>query len=65
MATCANYCATDDRPLLMGSGDEVCSLSGCAAPRGVDPRLDEGRWLGQDRDPNTLSTTVEPLPFHA
>jgi tetratricopeptide (TPR) repeat protein len=60
----------DDRPVIMGSGDEL-SLRFAAKrlpllPAGWarDFLLKVDGWA-KDRDPNTaFSTTVEPLPFH-
>jgi hypothetical protein len=60
----------DDRPLIMGSGDEL-SLRFAAKllpplPAGCirDFLLKVEGWA-KDRDPNTaFSTTVDPLPFH-
>ena len=60
----------DDRPIIMGSGDELrlrFSSALPALPSGWtrDFLLKVDGWA-KDRDPNTaFSTTVEPLPFHA
>lgn len=61
----------DDRPVIMGSGDEVTlqfESKGLEAPRPGWTRdflLKVDGWA-KDRDPNTaFSSTVKPLPFHA
>jgi tetratricopeptide (TPR) repeat protein len=60
----------DDRPVIMGSGDEVSlrfaanTLPPLPAGWTRDFLLKVDGWA-KDRDPNTaFSTTVEPLPFH-
>lgn len=59
----------DDRPVIMGSGDEVslrfaANLPALPAAWTRDFILKVDGWA-KDRDPNTaFSTTVEPLPFH-
>jgi len=61
----------DDRPVIMGSGDEVTlqfESKGLEAPRPGWTRdflLKVDGWA-KDRDPNTaFSSSVLPLPFHA
>jgi hypothetical protein len=60
----------DDRPAILGSGDEVRLRFSAALPPPPagwtrDFLLKVDGWA-KDRDPNTaFSTSVEPLPFHA
>jgi tetratricopeptide (TPR) repeat protein len=60
----------DDRPVILGSGDEVRLRFSAALPPPPagwtrDFLLKVDGWA-KDRDPNTaFSTSVEPLPFHA
>jgi hypothetical protein len=60
----------DDRPVILGSGDEIrlefaASLPQPPAGWTRDYLLKVDGWA-KDRDPNTaFSSTVEPLPFHA
>ncbi len=59
----------DDRPVILGSGDEIRLRfsAGLPPPAGWtrDFLLKVDGWA-KDRDPNTaFSATVEPLPFHA
>ena len=59
----------DDRPVVMGSGDEIllrfdAGLQPPSAGWTRDFLLKVDGWA-KDRDPNTaFGTTVEPLPFH-
>ncbi len=62
---------TDDKLIIMGSGDELTMrfradvLPGLPEGWTRDYLLKVDGWA-KDRDPNTaFSTTVEPLPFHA
>jgi hypothetical protein len=59
----------DDRPAIVGSGDEIRLQFSAAPPPPAgwtrDFLLKVDGWA-KDRDPNTaFSATVEPLPFHA
>jgi hypothetical protein len=59
----------DDRPVILGSGDEIRLRFSAAPPPPAgwtrDFLLKVDGWA-KDRDPNTaFSTSVEPLPFHA
>ena len=60
----------DDRPVIMGSGDEMSLQFDAAALPAVRPGWTRDYLLkvdgwAKDRDPNTaFSSTVEPLPFH-
>ena len=71
-ATCANWCTrSDDRLVIMGSGDELRlrvrrrGLPPLAGRLARDFLLLVDGWA-KDADANTaFSQTVEPLPFHA
>ena len=59
----------DDRPVILGSGDEIRLQFAAAPPPPAgwtrDFQLKVDGWA-KDRDPNTaFSASVEPLPFHA
>jgi tetratricopeptide (TPR) repeat protein len=59
----------DDRPVILGSGDEIRLQFSAAPPPPAgwtrDFLLKVDGWA-KDRDPNTaFSASVEPLPFHA
>jgi tetratricopeptide (TPR) repeat protein len=61
----------DDKPVIMGSGDELRLLFDASSMPPLAPGwtrdflLKVDGWA-KDRDPNTaFSSTVEPLPFHA